>query len=152
MKHFSLVVLGLFAVSSVAFAEDEIKAAAQARRGAAAQHRNVSPAMHAQRQRAMNSSTVRQLTNTPHVQGSRSSRYNSAGIPSRVYQSNGDHVRTGNWQNRANWNGQNAGVVNSGVAAQTNTAVANANATRNVNRSGQWNGNAARSGANWARS
>src|SRR3954465_522100 len=111
MKHFSLIVLGLFALSSVAFAEDEIKAAAQARKGAAVQHRNVSPAMQAQRQRAMNSSTVRQLTNTQHIQASRSARYNNAGVPSRVYQSNGDRVRTGNWHNRANWNGQNAGVV-----------------------------------------
>ncbi|MFL6536952.1 MAG: peptidoglycan-binding protein [Chthoniobacterales bacterium] len=148
MKHFSLIVLGVFAASSAAFAEDQVTATAK---GAAVQHR--AAVSQAQHQRAMNSPTVRQLTNTQHVPVSRSARYNNAGVPSRMYRSNGDHVYTGNSQYRGNWNGQraNAGVVNSGVAAETNAAVANTNGSRYTNRGGQWNGYAARGGGNWAR-
>lgn len=149
MKHFSLIVLGVFAVSSAASAEDQVTAKARSARGSSVQHR--AAVSQAQHQRAMNSRTVRQLTNVQHAPASRSARYNSAGIPSRMYHANGDRIYTGNSQYRGNWNRRaNTGVVNSGVAADTNAAVVNTNRTRYSDRSGQWNGNAARRG-NWAR-
>jgi len=161
MKQFSLIALGLIAASSLALGEDEIKVAAQARKGAPAQHRNVapgvqaqhrnvSPAMQAQRQQALNSSTVRQLTNSRHYQPSRSTQYSSAGVPSRVYQANGD-PRTRNWQNNGNWNRgangnvSNAANVNAAAAAQANVTNNEANRRRySSGNGGQW------SGRNWS--